>query len=252
MLFRSLLSVLVPLADYSAYMVAATAASALLLLAGPIFGSVFPQLAAARDDRSAEREIYLRAASYAAVLVWPAATSGIAFAEPLLALWLHDAGLAAQATPAFRLLLLGFALNISCVVPHALAMAKGRTLPATVSNAVASLLAVPSLILLAPTRGPVVAAWWWLAVTSWLAFGFVPVLHRLLRVPWTLAWCTRALLRPILLCGLVAVGTASPPMSSLPEVPRAVVSLLVGAALLLAADARTLRGSAARRQARVS
>lgn len=160
---KLVLSRFLPLSVFGHYGIAATVAGGLGLLAGPIHQAFFPRLVRhiAAGDEAALAETYHMGCRLAALLLAPAAASGILFAQAWLAAWLHDSALAGAVAPLFMVLLGGAFLNGLMSLPWALQLASGWTGLAVRINALALLLSVPALVVSVEHGGAIGAASVW-------------------------------------------------------------------------------------------
>lgn len=167
---RLVLAVLLPLADYGRYFLAATLVLSLLQLQMPIQRVFLPRLAAA----AARRRDFLAMLRTSLLLVVAPSLLLALWAAPLLRLWLQDAATATLLAAPLRLMLLGVAALALYAPFGAWLLAQRRNAQLALINGLT--LAVQLLILLGltPTLGLTAGA------LAWLACGLV----QLAFVPW--------------------------------------------------------------------
>lgn len=126
---KVILSKTLELADFGRYMFATTAAGSLYVLITPAFNIVYPRFSAAVASQSAEALLaqYRSAGQLLATLLFPATMALAVLAQPLIALWTGNAGLASEVAPLVTLLLAAYALHGVMHIPYALMLAKGET-----------------------------------------------------------------------------------------------------------------------------
>jgi O-antigen/teichoic acid export membrane protein len=178
---KLLLSRLLPLETFGYYALAAVVSGVVpMLVAGPVFSAVFPQLtrhSAARDD-TATSLLYHRGTQLMAVLVAAVASVIAVYSREILVAWTRDRAAAEAAAPIVSVLVVGMGLNALMAMPYALQLAHGWTGLGLRINAVLIAVVVPALLLVTPRYGPVGAAAVWLGSNLlYMAIG-VPLTHR--------------------------------------------------------------------------
>lgn len=178
---KVLLSRLLSLETFGYYILAATISNSLALLVGPVFNLIFPRLSALVAQGSAISDFYHLSAQVITVLVLPAGLTVIAFAQPLIALWLGDMAIAKATAPLVRFLVAGSLLNSLMVAPYALQLAHGWTGLGIRLNLVLIGLMPPTLLALTAQFGPLGASVVWpLLNLLYLIIGLPATHHRLL------------------------------------------------------------------------
>ena len=179
---KIILSRLLPLHLFGHYSLAATVARGLYVLITPVFNAYFPRLSAlvAQGEAASVRMSYRTATQVMAVLVLPLAALVAAFAEEILFVWLHDAGLARSVAPLASLLVVGTSLNALMNVPFALQLAHGNTRIGLALNTGLLLVLVPSIIYATAHYGAQGGAAMWLLANGLYLLAGLPVTHKYL------------------------------------------------------------------------
>jgi O-antigen/teichoic acid export membrane protein len=240
---KVVLSRLLPLEAFGAYMVASTVAGLLPQLVSPVFAAVFPRLSrlvAAGDAAGQAREFHL-AAQVVTVVVHPAALCLALFPAPAIQAWTGDAALAARAGPALALLATGAILNSAMVLPYALQLAHGWTRLAVALNAALIAFVVPYTYLAASRFGITGAASAWAVLNGLYLAAGAPITLRRLLPGQGLSWLWRDLAGPLAAAGAAAalVALAVPR----PSTVLATLATLAGAGVLALAAALATAGA---------
>ena len=223
------------LADLSAYTLAALLAQqGLTILTHPVLGTLLPRLVWMIGERNEERlvEAYHRWTSLVLSLILPIAASLVWFPREIAGAWL---GMASPVVGAVAALLpwiaLGTLLNTAMSLPILLQIASGWTRLSALKNLVAVAVLVPSLVMLVPGHGPLVAAWAWFGLNAGYYLFEVPLMHaRLLRGELWSWWLQRTLLPVVLV-----ISAAAPIRLALPSsmAPAAGAAAAIGSAAAL-------------------
>jgi O-antigen/teichoic acid export membrane protein len=170
---KLVLSRVLTLEHFGYYFAAATAASGLYIIIGPIFAALFPRFSqlVGRGEEASIRLLYDRASQLMAAAVLPAMAVMVFFAEDLLMLWTRDRQTAENGATILVLLAIGNTLNGLMNVPYALQLASGNATRVLKVNAVLMLVSVPAIIALAYVLGGTGAATAWVGYTLafWIA-----------------------------------------------------------------------------------
>ncbi len=207
---KLLLSRLLSLEAFGRYSIAVLAANALYQIVGPVTQTYAPRLAGlvARDGTPGLQSTYHQGAQMLAVALMPASLVLATFAEPVLALWTQDKGLAHQIAPVLRLLALGTLLNGLMGMPHMLQLAHGWPGLAVRINLVAAAAWVPMLLWVAPRHGGMGAAALWLAMNICTVLAGVHLMHQRLLPGGQLRWYWSDTLQPGLAAAAVVLVSA--------------------------------------------
>lgn len=196
---KIVLSRLLPLEVFGYYTLAAVVSSVIpLLVAGPIFNGVFPQLTAfvAAGSEREVSELYHRGTQLMAVFASTAAGAIAWFSSDLVLVWTRSPAAAAAAGPIASALVLGMALNALMSLPYALQLSHGWTGLGLRINAVLLVLLVPTIVVLTSRFGAVGAAATWIVLNAaYMAVG-VPLTHRRLLKGEMAAWLVRDIVPP--------------------------------------------------------
>lgn len=193
---KVLLSRLLTLETFGHYMLAATLSNGLALLVGPVFHLIFPRLSALTAQGATVADFYQLSAQVIVVLVLPTGLMLIAFAQPILTLWLGDAVIAQTTAPLARLLVTGSLLNSFMVAPYALQLANGWTGLGVRLNVLLIGLMLPALLALTTQYGSVGAsAVWPLLNLVYLIIG-LPATHQRLLPEARGRWLMESILLP--------------------------------------------------------
>jgi O-antigen/teichoic acid export membrane protein len=163
---KALLSSILPLGEYGAYMLASAIAAALYPLSLPFFNVLYPRFSALvhANDAIALAETYGVATRLLGTLVFPAAMLLCVRAEDVVLVWTGDAALALSVKPVLPLLAAGVALHCVMYVPYALQLAHGLTRISLLVGLSMLATAVPLTLGLATAYGARGGAAAWLAV----------------------------------------------------------------------------------------
>jgi len=187
-----------PLGEFGYYSVASALAGATPILVAPIAQACYPRFCAmhARGEEDSLRTFYGMASQWITVaLAGPAATVVI-FATDVLFAWTGNRDVARHATPVAVLLSLGFFFNAAMNAPYSLYLAYGKTRLFIVANGIATMLLVPTMILLVPRLGAVGAALGWLAYSGVCLVVVAPLAHAVTLPSETWRWSLRDVLLP--------------------------------------------------------
>lgn len=205
---KVLLSTLLPLELFGYYTLAAVVSSVVpVLLAGPVFNGIFPQLTrlAAAQDAPELKMLYHRGTQLMAVLVSSVGGVIASFSPEILLVWTRSEATAAVAAPIVTVLVIGMAVNALMTLPYALQLAHGWTALGLRINLGLAVVLVPAIVVLTSRYGPVGAASAWVLLNVlYMAVG-VPLTHRKLLRGELGAWFTRDILPPASVA-LVVVG----------------------------------------------
>lgn len=160
---KILLSKIVSLEDLGRYTLAGFAARSLYLFLTPVFGAVYPRLAAlhAANDTAQIEALYKSGTRLLMAVIFPLAFFVAVFAKEIFTLWTGNAELAHSVAPVVGLLLLGTALNGAMHFPYALQLAYGQSQLPVVINLILLLVFPAFLIPLSYRYGIVGAAGAW-------------------------------------------------------------------------------------------
>lgn len=196
---KILLSKLLTLSDFGLYVLAASLADALALLAAPLYGALLPrfsQMTGRADERSIG-DLYLHASQYLAAALTPCAFLLVVFGGEVVLAWTGSSTLALQMAPLLALLALGRMINGLMHVPAALQLAWGWTSLGVKLNSAAVLVLVPLILLTVPKYGAIAYAWCWVALNAGYLLLGSWLMHRRLLPNRRNRWLRDAVLLPV-------------------------------------------------------
>jgi O-antigen/teichoic acid export membrane protein len=203
---KLLLSGLLTLADYGAFSLAATAASAVLLVSGSLAEVLMPRLTQlqAQGSGHAVQALYSRATQWAGMAAWSLACVLAAFAERVLWVWTGDTALAAQASTVLGLYALGNAALAVGAFPFYLQFAQGKLRLHLVGTALMVSFLLPAMVWATSKTGAAGAAGVWLVVNLLYLLLWTPVAHARFLPGGHWRWMTRDVLPIAALASLAA------------------------------------------------
>jgi O-antigen/teichoic acid export membrane protein len=203
---KILLSRVLNLQDFGAYILAAAVASALSLIVAPLAQSYYPRFTEllTRNDIEGLIAAYHQGCQFMTIILIPAAMILMFHGETVLFLWTGNAELAVNSAPLVTLLALGTAFLGLMNIPYMLQLTYGWTTLAAKANAVIVVLLIPILLWAAPRYGATGAAWVWLAITSSYILFIIPIMHRRLLPKEMWKWYWRDTAMPAIAAACVA------------------------------------------------
>jgi O-antigen/teichoic acid export membrane protein len=176
------------------------------LLTLPITATLMPrfaQIAERGDDALLARE-YHRWTQVVVAFTLPVAGLLIAFAHPLLQIWLGQGSpLVDDASALLPLMAVGAVFSVIMALPFVLQLAMGWTRLSVTKNVIAVVVTTPVLLWLVPRYGPIVAACAWIAVNVGYYVFEVPLVHKRLLLSEKWRWWLRDTLLPLVAVTLV-------------------------------------------------
>ena len=203
---KILLSRLLLLEDFGYYTLAATVASALSMLIGPITQAIYPRMVelTTRNDQAGLAAVYHQGAQLVTVLTALAVLLLSFFAGGVVFLWSGNSSLAAQTAPILSVLVVGYFLNGLMWMPYQCQLAHGWTSLTLKVNSVAVIVLVPALFWVVPHYGAVGAAWVWVILNAGYVLISIHFMHRRLLPDEKWRWYFNDLALPM--AGALAVG----------------------------------------------
>lgn len=196
---KLVLSKVLTLEQLGHYVLAGVAANSLGMLSQPVASALTPRFTELAT-KGAQRELadaYHFGSQTVAVLAGSAAVVLITFSERVLILWTKKPELAGPVAPLMAVLVLGSLFNGLMYVPYQLQLAHGWTRLTTIFNAVLIVIVVPTLFLVAPSKGAAGAAALWAGINASYLLIAIPIMHRRLLPDSMWQWYLRDTLRPI-------------------------------------------------------
>ncbi|MEO8064321.1 MAG: oligosaccharide flippase family protein [Pseudomonadota bacterium] len=198
---RIVLSRLMPLTVLGSYQIGGQLGNATRLLSTLVESVVMPRMVvhATRGDNSGLRELYHESCQMVALITLPMAAAVVFFSEPLIALWIGDANIAAAAALPASLLTLGSALNALVRVPAGLTLAKGWAAFGLWESIISGILFVPLLIVLIQFYGAVGAASAWVILNAGYVLIDTPIIHKRMLPGEMKSWLAWSAITPVLI-----------------------------------------------------
>lgn len=199
---KIILPKLIGLKSFGEYAFADTVASALLMVAVPIFTAIYPKLSGqiAASDLESQRTTYKKASELIFSFAIPAASGLIVFAQPLISLWTGNQVLTQDILPYFWILILANMLFSITHIPYALQLGYGWTGLSIRLNLGAIFIFLPALVILVPKYGVEAAAYAWLAVNLMFFFIQISLVNRRAGLIGPLTWFFRLFFPPACVC----------------------------------------------------
>lgn len=202
---KTLLSTLIPLTDFGYYTLAATVASGLYMLIGPVTQALYPKFCEMHANANTEAlaDIYHIGAQLVSVMAGSMGVVLIFFSETFLRVWTQDWDLAEKVAPILSLLLLGNLLNGLMWVPYQIQLAYGWTKLAFYINLVAVIVIIPAIMVLAPRYGAIGAAWAWIMLNIGYVCVAVQLMHKRILPKEKWRWYAHDIFAPLVPVSLV-------------------------------------------------
>lgn len=195
---KLIISKLVPLDEFGMYMVAATLASGLYVLLGPIFNVVYPRMSrlVAAEKYEELESFYCRGTLFLNQILFPIAITGAFFSFEVISLWTGDEQIANRIHLIFSLLILGTMINGVMHFPYALQLAYGNSkIPMTI-NIILVFVFIPMLFVLVKEYGLLGGGVSWLVLNIiYFVIGWW-ITHTYLLRNIRLIWIMNSVLKP--------------------------------------------------------
>ncbi len=232
---KIVLSKIVSLDALGRYMIAALIARGLYVIVVPVFGAIYPRMAAlhAIEDQPAIEHLYKSGTRLMMAVIFPAACFIGVFSDDIVTLWTGNADLARSIHLVVELLLLGTAFNAAVHFPYALQLAYGRPGLTAMINLGLMLIYAPLVVTLSVRFGIVGAAAAWVAYNLLNAFASTWANHRWILRSLGSSWLLFDVGVPMVVAlGITGVGGYLIQGLNLPVFPRlAIGASLAGGAL---------------------
>jgi len=197
---KLILSRLLSLEQFGAYMLASSATAALTQLMVPINAAVFPHFSSLTSpaNREALVGVYRSSYEWLSALVIPPALVLAFFPAEVMSAWTGDSALAVSVAPLLRVLALGTLCNGFMNVPYMLQLANGWTSLVLRINIVAVAIFFPAVFWLVGRYGALGAAYAWLSLNAAYVLVTAHLMHRRLLPGEKGRWYLYAIVRPLL------------------------------------------------------
>lgn len=213
---KLILSAALSLADFGAYVVAATLATGLYIVISPMFAVMYPRFSALTQEHNKAQliKLYHTSSQAMAVLVIPLALVLAGFSQQVLYLWTADKTLSHHTALILALLIGGNAINGLMNMPYALQLAHGWTSLALGINLALIVALIPMTWWAASQYGAAGAALVWLLL-NFACIVLVPsIMHKNVLPGQKLAWYQFSVVIPVaisasavLVAGWLGIGT---------------------------------------------
>lgn len=243
---KLVLSRILPLGEYAYFTLAVMVASGVLMLGGPVSAAILPRLARleAQGDHKSLIAVYRQATQFVAIVAGSAAVTIAFCAEPLLAAWTGDQGLARAAAPILVLYAVGNGVMTVSAFPYYLQYAKGDLRLHLIGNAVFVVMLIPTVVLVSEKFGGIGAGWVWLLLNAILFVAWLPMVHRKFEPGLNRLWYSKDTTAIFIAIGLSGWGLSK----VIPRAPTRVGEVgyvaLFGAVVLLAGGAASSKARA--------
>lgn len=196
---KILLSKILPLNEYGAYMVAVNIAFTLFIFIAPIQQAYYPRYCElyAREDTCALIENYHKGAQLVTVIAGSAAIVLAFYSESILKLWMGDSELSQNVAHLVSILVLGYLLLGSLVIPKDLMLAHGWTSLSVKLYIVFVPIIVLLILLFVPKYGAEAAAYVQIILGITLLAAMIHFLHDKLLKLEKLRWYKEDVLFPL-------------------------------------------------------
>jgi O-antigen/teichoic acid export membrane protein len=177
---KVLLSRLLKLEDFGYYTLAATLASVIYIVIGPVTAAFFPRLVelANHEDQSELASAYHLGAQLITILSAPILIIICLFGGGVVYLWSGDSNLAEKISPILFPLAIGNFLNGMMSMPYQCQLAYGWTSLTIKVNLCAVIAFIPAIYWITPNYGALGVAWVWVALNASYVLLAINIMHR--------------------------------------------------------------------------
>ncbi|OIQ99759.1 colanic acid exporter [mine drainage metagenome] len=160
---KVLLSKFLSLGEFAHYMLATTIVSALYVLVGATYNTIYPRFSALIVGGNLEElgKLYRLSTRLLAIVLFPSAMILAVFAKDLVQIWTGNLGMAETVAPILAFLAIGSALNGIMYIPHAMLLAFGMTKLPLIINGILMIVQLPLIVILALKYGALGGALAW-------------------------------------------------------------------------------------------
>lgn len=196
---KLVLSGILTLKDYGYFTLAVLVANGIMIIGGPIAGSIMPRMAKLYAEGNNEQllKIYRQSTRLVTIIAGTAALTIVVVAKPLLLAWTGNLYLAEQAAPILQLYALGNGILVIGAFPYYLQFAKGNLRYHLIGNLCMVVILIPAIIYAAMHYGGIGAGFVWLSVNVLYFLIWVPFVHYKLEPGLHLPWLKEDVLKII-------------------------------------------------------
>lgn len=165
---KIILSKIINTESFGYYTLAGNIASSLSIFAVPIANAIFPKASQLFSLNNHKDISYLfhRSCILMSILILPIGLNIIAFAHPIIELWMQNNAIATKVTPILQLLIVGTIFNALMTIPYQFSLAKGWTRFGFNISLCALLLFIPTLFFAITKYGILGSAASWTVLNS--------------------------------------------------------------------------------------
>ncbi len=176
---KLVLSKLLPLSEYAYFTLAVLVANGILVVSGPISGTLLPRMTVlnAENNEAGLIRLYRQATQLVGVIAMPAAMVMAFFAEQLMWAWTGDADIAHKAAPVLTLYAIGNGLLALAAFPYYLQFAKGDLKMHLTGNLLFVMIFIPLLIWATGKYGMIGAGYAWITANLFPFVIWLPLVH---------------------------------------------------------------------------
>jgi O-antigen/teichoic acid export membrane protein len=205
---KVILSRLLSLESFGYYMIAWSAGTLTLRVAGPLFNTYYPRIAQLADGHGNDsdlQETYLQAANLLSIAVVPTTLVLAFFGHTLLLAWTGNQAAANSASLPLTLIAIGTMCNAFMHLPYALQLAHKKTRLSLLQNLIAAALFPFLTVILAKRYGLQGAAWPWMLLNVGYMLFSAPLAYRKLLDAARKPWYLKCVLMPLILTAAVVL-----------------------------------------------
>lgn len=204
---KVLLSNLLSLEDFGAYMMASAAAGATFILIGPVVQAFYPKLCKLHTQHDAElfAETYHLACQLIVVIFGSLSLVMLIGSDLFMMSWTSNAEMSNSVSPLLSVIVLGNLLNGLIWLPLQAQLATGWTSLFVKVNFVALVLVVPTIILITPHWGAIGAAWIWVTLNVFYVVIIIHIMHKRILVGRKYVWYAHDTIKPLMITAIFII-----------------------------------------------
>lgn len=176
---KILLSRILSLESFGYYTLAASIASILTLIVGPISTAIYPKLVelSTKENKSLLVSVYHQGSQLITILTTPVVILLCFFSQGVVFMWSGSIILANNTSPILSVLAVGTFLNALMHMPYQCQLAHGWTSLTLKANFITVIILIPIIIFIVPKYGSVGAAWIWVALNASYVLLLIQFMH---------------------------------------------------------------------------